>query len=794
MRWRWVLTWLLCAVLAAGQVAVWVWAEPEQAADAGSVVAAVVGLFGVLTVWAWRRDPRRGPSTPGQVADAALLLARLVRRQWQDEAALRQLFDPAPLPVRWADCSLPDVGDHRQLIGDPVSCRADAPQELASAFRGLPRRRLVVLGPAGSGKTTFAVLLTLALLRDRDPDEPVPVLLSLASFDPSRESPRTWLRRRIAADYPALADVETFGPTAIDDLLADGRVLPVLDALDERPEPGRAAVLTALDDTLDPHSPVVLTCRTADYTTAVADAGVLTGAAVVTPSPVRPDDAVTLLRLATPPGPRQERWDTLAEHLAEHPDGPTAQALTSPLVVALARTVYADAPGDPTELTDTGRFPTSTSVEHHLLDALVPTLYTRAHRQEAAGRRRHPARAHRHLTHLAAGLRRQGTYDLAWWQLYRWTPTSASPRRRVLLWMSVVALLDFLLGKAYALVPGGGHDLVHDDAVGWLLRAVPGPACVILIAAWLARRARVRSPILTAALSAFGGAAVGACVVTAWDFATGQRNGWGEAVEDVLGRAGTGGVLFVLVILVAGLPVPPAVPSRAGFSTHQWRHRLPGAVRLTGATALVIAAICGVFTFGTGSVTTSVGAASAGFAGGTVIGVGFAFLRWIKNPSGLRDVVTPASSVRADRLLALVAGTVAVLAPVLTDDVPWALIRYVGRDGFDPGTTLRGVVYAFFSSSAACLVVALNASAWAHYTSARLVQAARGRLPWRLQEFLAEAHRLGILRQVGAVYQFRHARLQNHLAARHDHPGDPWAVPTPPLQHAAETRRSTQSG
>ncbi|WP_158853356.1 NACHT domain-containing protein [Saccharothrix deserti] len=431
MRWRWVLTWLLCAALTAGQVAVWVWAEPEEAADASSVVAAVVGLFGVLAVWAWRRNPRHGQSTPGQVAEAARLLARLVRQQWQDEAVLRQLFDPAPLPVLWADYPLHNVSDHRQLIGDPVTCRADAPQELASAFRGLPRRRLVVLGSAGSGKTTFAVLLTLALLRDHDANEPVPVLLSLASFDPSRDSLRAWLRRRIAADYPVLADAETFGPSAIDDLLAEGRILPVLDALDERPEPGRAAVLTALNDTLDPHAPVVLTCRTTDYTTAVADAGVLTGAAVITPSPVRPDDALTLLRLATPPGPRQEHWDALAEHLAQNPNGPTAQALASPLMVALARAVYADAPGDPAELTDTGRFPTPAAVEHHLLDALVPTLYTRAHRQGTAGHRWNPTRAHRCLTHLAAGLQRQGTYDLAWWQLYRWVPTSASPWRRV---------------------------------------------------------------------------------------------------------------------------------------------------------------------------------------------------------------------------------------------------------------------------------------------------------------------------------------------------------------------------
>jgi hypothetical protein len=30
--------------------------------------------------------------------------------------------------------------------------------------------------------------------------------------------------------------------------------------------------------------------------------------------------------------------------------------------------------------------------------------------------------------------------------------------------------------------------------------------------------------------------------------------------------------------------------------------------------------------------------------------------------------------------------------------------------------------------------------------------------------FLADAHQRGVLRQAGAVYQFRHAELQRHLA------------------------------
>jgi hypothetical protein len=58
--------------------------------------------------------------------------------------------------------------------------------------------------------------------------------------------------------------------------------------------------------------------------------------------------------------------------------------------------------------------------------------------------------------------------------------------------------------------------------------------------------------------------------------------------------------------------------------------------------------------------------------------------------------------------------------------------------------------------------LALTAAGW--FTLARGYLAIRGRLPWRLLEFLQDAQRRGVLRQVGGVYQFRHARLQDRLA------------------------------
>lgn len=49
----------------------------------------------------------------------------------------------------------------------------------------------------------------------------------------------------------------------------------------------------------------------------------------------------------------------------------------------------------------------------------------------------------------------------------------------------------------------------------------------------------------------------------------------------------------------------------------------------------------------------------------------------------------------------------------------------------------------------------------------RLYLAVTRRLPWRCVAFLRDAHQRGILRQAGAVYQFRHRRLQTYLAQQH---------------------------
>ncbi|SDT49846.1 NACHT domain-containing protein [Actinoplanes derwentensis] len=55
-------------------------------------------------------------------------------------------------------------------------------------------------------------------------------------------------------------------------------------------------------------------------------------------------------------------------------------------------------------------------------------------------------------------------------------------------------------------------------------------------------------------------------------------------------------------------------------------------------------------------------------------------------------------------------------------------------------------------------------SAWLRFTWARLWLTARGRAPWRVLDFLDDAHDRGVLRRIGPAYQFRHARLQSTMA------------------------------
>jgi hypothetical protein len=60
--------------------------------------------------------------------------------------------------------------------------------------------------------------------------------------------------------------------------------------------------------------------------------------------------------------------------------------------------------------------------------------------------------------------------------------------------------------------------------------------------------------------------------------------------------------------------------------------------------------------------------------------------------------------------------------------------------------------------------LSMSGTCWPRFAMASLWLWVRRRLPLCLMGFLNDAYRLGLLRIVGPVYQFRHAALQDHLA------------------------------
>lgn len=162
---------------------------------------------------------------------------------------------------------------------------------------------------------------------------------------------------------------------------------------------------------------------------------------------------------------------------------------------------------------------------------------------------------------------------------------------------------------------------------------------------------------------------------------------------------------------------------------------------------------------------------AVGLAGGLMGGL----ISFGASPSIAQRANSPADSQRGDKKLTLlVTITFALLLPALV---------YNGRSGglFLYGLVGRGDALlgglgwlgGFLNMLLVVLVGLLvgfllgpvvTNTCWSAFGLASLWLGARRRLPFRLMGFLDDAYRLGLLRIVGPVYQFRHAALQDHLA------------------------------
>ncbi|MEV1069947.1 NACHT domain-containing protein [Streptomyces sp. NPDC050263] len=611
------------------------------------------------------------PSRAQQQAEAADQAVKEFRATLATELRtyLETVDDPAPMAVRWSllrgsgvdrwvNVGTPPgeaVSDLRDAVVEPP-VELDGLTDPARLYDAVPSHRLLVIGPAGSGKSVFAARLAQGLLGRAD--GVAPVVVPVGDWDPKQVSLGDWLVRWLHQTYSKLG-----GPAPVGDgtlaqwLMAQGCLLPVLDGLDEMHGDCQEEAFAELNR--EPSRALVLAMRESSFQRLTKDGSVLRAAAVVTLHSLEPTDVVAYLARAP------MAWDTVLQRLLD--DDPRAGylrgILTNPLMAALAHRAYRPGTGrDPAELLEDGRLSQAPAVEDLLLDGFVPANYSTRPPRKFQGEkpvryRYRPEQAERWLAVLAADMNALGTRDLAWWRLADTVPHHVQMR--------------FFI--AFMIVWGAVWGAVN----GAFIPA--GPAAGALIGAGMGSMASLLYPLIAR-----------------------ERRGLG-------------------------------------------RFRLrPRTVDLERAVAS-----CGAYTPWGAVPGLLIGGLRASLVTAAATFVVIFFINAFFTASDQHEARTPAHLLARSRTITLtfwLAACVAVCVGGL----------FLGGPGLGPIVGLP---------------LTLAGTAWGRWVLfTRLWLSLRRRLPWRVNAFLADAARRGVLRQAGAVYQFRHTRLQDRLASRYGSP------------------------
>jgi hypothetical protein len=429
----------------------------------------------------------------------------------------------------------------------------------------------------------------------------------------------------------------------------------------------------------------------------------------------------------------------------------------------LLRASYIRRPSDPAGLIGLAEVSTAALTEH-LLKQFVPAMF------DVGSARQNliwgPERATRWLSNLARDLTSRRERDIVPWRLNE-VLTHFGPVRL----LTSGLLSGFIVGTATGVI-GAAISVGMGGALEWLeLERIPDPTTSTLTAVglslvsllllgvlqrsdWLIRRRNRQS-------------------TDRWDATV--HYGLGAVTRFLVGLIGGGGILLLstltdstvavfLVALVGGLAVCGIAWSLTDWS-RDWQHgRSPRLLRINLAKipdALVYGIGGGLLT-GLGAATV-IGWEPSAVVAVPAVAVGIA-VNFLDSRSDLAAADRADAVLRSDRQsTALQVAAMAVVVGVFAQlGFPThVMAAVVFGIGLGVGAGLGLSIVAMFVGGIPAM---FPSSVWIRYITAKWWLVAEKRIPIRFLSFLDEAYRVGVLRKVGAIYQFRHVDLQEYLA------------------------------